>query len=342
MADMSFRFEDDYSKYLNPNRFYSYQNIHTFILIGGRGIGKTTGFVKKSVRNFMKNGEEFVYCRRYKTEIMKAKELLDPIVSGVKTQSIGNGIFSYVHDKVRLGYGCCLSLQQSYKSGINFSRVTTLIYDEAILYSNSRNRYLSDELVALFELISTIFRTRTDYRIFILGNNADMFNPYFAYFNVPRFEDSYIDKNRGLYCELLKNKPELLKQEEETPLYRLVNGTPYGAYHYNNDVLTENVGTIGEKPEKSELIGRIMYNDYTLNIYRFDILGMYVEFRPKQIKDPMTYVLFEHGNPNYVMIDDFRKSSFRTFIENAYYNGTAIYNESKSVTMLQYVLDILR
>lgn len=339
---MKFRFDDDYDKYLNPNRFYSYDNINTYILIGGRGIGKTTGFVKKCIKDFMKTGGEFVYCRRYKTEIMKAKDLLQPIVSGTSVKSIGNGIFAYTHDKVRIGYGVALSLQQSYKSGVDFSRVNTLIYDEAILHVNSTTRYLNDELTALFELISTIFRTRDNYRIFILGNNADMFNPYFAYFNVPKFEGSYMDKQRGLYCELLQNKPQLIEAEQKTPLYRLVNDTPYGAYHYNNEVLTSSTGTISDKPINAELIARLVYNDYTLNIYRTGILEMYVELRPKAIKDNIAIVLYDGGNPNYVNITDFRKSSLRVFVENCYYNGKVSYSESKAITLMGYVLEVLR
>ena len=101
-------------------------------------------------------------------------------------------------------------------------------------------KYLPDEIHAFFELVSTITRTRKNYKIIIIGNNADIFNIYFDYFKVPSFDGIYVDKTRGLYCELSKINPDLLKVEQETPLYKLVNGTPYGEYHYNNKPLTKN------------------------------------------------------------------------------------------------------
>ena len=93
-----------------------------------------------------------------------------------------------------------------------------MIFDEAILPRGGSYRYLDNEIEMLFELISTVFRDRTDYRIFILGNNADIFNPYFDYFSIPPFERSYIDVDRGLYCELAKDMPKAIECKSYMPV----------------------------------------------------------------------------------------------------------------------------
>ena len=61
--------------YFNFNRIFSYNYCSTFILIGGRGIGKTTGACIKVAKNYIKKDEQFVYVRRYKNEIKKSKTI---------------------------------------------------------------------------------------------------------------------------------------------------------------------------------------------------------------------------------------------------------------------------
>lgn len=228
ITPMRFKIDRNSNEYLSTARFYSDPALWLFLLTGGRGIGKTTNLVGDAINDFMKNGNEFVYVRRYKTELDKCKELLQPIVTDTKTKSIGKGIFQYECNKVRIGYACALSMQSSFKSGVDFSKVNTVIYDEAILMPGSI-RYLPNEVTAFLELLSTIFRTRTGYRVFVLGNNADMFNPYHAYFEIPRFAGRYVDRARGICCEELQHRAALMEVEKKTPLYRLTADTEYGA-----------------------------------------------------------------------------------------------------------------
>ena len=58
----------DKSLFLNLDRIMSYTASWTFIL-GGRGIGKTYGIFKKFIKDFKRNGTQFVYLRRYKEEV---------------------------------------------------------------------------------------------------------------------------------------------------------------------------------------------------------------------------------------------------------------------------------
>lgn len=336
---LTYKFEDDYQAFLNPARFYSDPDLSMYILIGGRGIGKTTGFVKNCLRRWVSKDEEFVYCRRYKTEMMKTKDLLSPIVEGCNTKGIGNGIFQYQYNKVRIGYSVALSMQQSFKSGVDFSKVGTLIYDEALIEEGAQMRYLPHEINALLELISTIFRFRTGYHVFVLSNNADMFNPYFAYFNLPKFKDRYIDKSRALYAEMLPNKAALMKIEEKTPLYRLTKGTAYGDYHYSNEVLSDAKGTIASKPINAELWLRIVYEQYTLNIYRIGIIDMYVEFRDKPIQDDLTYTIMQNEQPNYIDIKRYRENDVKSFVDRSYYKGKVLYSEQKAVALMQQFME---
>ena len=325
--------------YFNFNRIFSYNYCSTFILIGGRGIGKTTGACIKVAKNYIKKDEQFVYVRRYKNEIKKSKTIFSKILLNVKNKGIGSGGFEYIYKGGVFGWAIPLSTAISFKSGINFDRVSTIIFDEAILPRKSPYKYLPDEIHAFFELVSTITRTRKNYKIIIIGNNADIFNIYFDYFKVPTFDGIYVDKERGLYCELSKINPDLLKVEQETPLYKLVNGTPYGEYHYNNKPLTSDEYNIDVKVNTDELLIRLIYNNYTLNVYRHNNYKLFIEFKDKAIKDNISFILYEGNNPNYYYIGLFRKSSIYKWITYAYYNNAVFYDSQKCGEIFKIIME---
>ena len=341
IKEITLKIMPDYTKYVNVNRWFSHSECNIFNIIGGRGIGKTTGMNIHNVIDFKNNGNEFVYARRYITELKKAKTMLNPIVNNVQCRGLGHGLMQWEINKVRIGYGVALTAQQTLKSGVDFSKVKTLIFDEAILPTGGSYRYLSNEVEMLFELISTIFRDRTDYKVFILGNNADMFNPYFAYFNIPKFENIYIDKQRGLYCELCKNSPTLIEAEKKTPLYKLTEGTSYGEYHYNNAVLNETTGRIGIKSPSAKLICRFVYNTVTINFYRQKWNEWFAELKDRQIKDDKAYILMDNNKPNYLYIAQLRKDDVSKLIDVCYYNGYIYFDSQRCSAVFDLIMEVI-
>ena len=58
--------------------YYNYDKIRSYnalmnIIMTNRGFGKTYGFKDIAIKNFLKNGKQFMYVRRYKTDISKEK-----------------------------------------------------------------------------------------------------------------------------------------------------------------------------------------------------------------------------------------------------------------------------
>ena len=343
LVPMKLLIKPDYEKYINVNRWFSYNDINFYVIVGGRGIGKTTGLGIHVLQDWIKDGSEFVYVRRYIKELQKAKGFLAPIGNPEpKVIGLSTGAMAWVHNKKRIGYGLALSSQQSFKSGFDFRNVKTLIYDEAILKRGGMYRYLDNEVEMLFELISTIFRDRTGYRIFILGNNADVFNPYWQYFKIPRFERNYIDKERGLYCEMGSNSPVLLEAEKQTPLYKLTQGTAYFKYHYENEILGhKNEIRIAPKPMKCQLLCRLVANEYTLNIYRVKIDEIYVEIRDKVIKDEVSFVIMSDMELNYYHVQELRNMDVFKFISHMYYLDGAIYESELAYAVMSNVMELL-
>ena len=338
---LDFILKPDFKTYYNINTPLSYNDVYLLLLIGARGTGKTTGVMWYCCNRFQKYGEEFAYVRRYKSELKKCKSLLDKIIGGVSVKGLGEGAFQYEVNRKRVGYGLALSVQQSFKSGINGSKVTNIIFDEGVLVRGGTYRYLDNEVEMFFELISTIVRQRDDYKIWILGNNLDIFNPYYEYFKIPRFDKRYVDKERGIYCEELPTSEYLLAMEENTPLYKISKGTTYHDYHYGNKILVKEKVCIGNKDPKAPLLCRIVYNSCTLNIYGLKGYKMYVEYRDKIINDKYSYIIMENNKPNYLFAKVYRDSNIKKYIDICYYQKDTIYNSEKASAVMSTFMEII-
>lgn len=337
------KLSNDSDVYYNP-RYALSREAFMIVSIGGRGIGKTTGWLIEAVKKRIKRGEEFIYCRRYKPELkaFESKNTLDTIVDNVTIQKDGLGGSIYKIGDDTIGYGIALSVANAYKSA-DFSRVGMIIYDEAVLPPKSPTRYLPNEMTTLLEFVSTVYRTRTKGRVVILGNNLDLFNPYFNYYSVPLFEEKYFDKKRGLYCELCKNSPKLLEMERKTPLYKLIEGTQYGEYHYENKPLLTKDYLVIRKPSNCSLQCRILVNDNEIAIYLFtnkEGTHMYVETCNKIIKDNITYEIYNKGVVNYIAVQLYKRK-IKNFVGRYYFSDNIAYSDEKAGAIMTWVTNNL-
>lgn len=69
-----------------------------------------------------------------------------------------------------VGYAMTLSTAQDLKS-TNFSKVTSIIFDEFIIEEGQKKYYLSNEVVVFLNLVETIARLR-DIKIFMLRKSG--------------------------------------------------------------------------------------------------------------------------------------------------------------------------
>lgn len=331
--------------YTNANKYYSYvsSGIRFFVLTGGRGTGKTTTWNIAGISSFIKDGSQFVYVRRYKTEMSTFVNTrsLDKVADGIEYRPAGKNITGFYCDNKLMGYGLVLSLQTSLKS-LNFDNVRLIIFDEAILPRGSTYRYLKDEVLNFLNLVHTIVRNRNDYVVVIMGNELDIFNPYFEYFNVPRFEGRYVDKERHLLCEHIKPSPKLVEIMKTTALHDLTQGTTYGDFAFDGKVLLSKQTPVIEKPKNASLKFRLVINDMTLNCYDYynkeeKEIHMFVESRNKVIMDNFTYVILEDNKPNYLYVTKF-KNTWRGYLYAFLYRNKLEYNDYKGSALLESVV----
>ena len=323
----------DYNKILSYNAFINF-------LIGERGVGKTYGASKFVIKQFINKGEEFVYIRRYKSELAKAvPEFFKSIIANDefpnhKLTTKGNKFI--IDDKIA-GYSFSLSTAQSLKS-TNFPKVKNIIFDEFII-EEGQNHYIKNEVENFLGMIESISRMK-DVRIFMLANAVTITNPYFIYFdiNLPYNSDIKTYRDGLILVQYMYNK-EYREAKAQTKFGKLTEGTEYSKYAIENNFRLDNKNFIEKKTGTSRCSFGIKYKDV--------LYGIWFDFNEGKIfvsNDINTTQIFactlSDHTPNTMLLSSMRDyTCWKTFIKN-YKLGNVYYENVKIKNMVQELIRI--
>lgn len=231
--------------YYDPNKTLSKQRLFNFV-IGARGCGKTYGAKKTAIRNFLRKGDQFVYLRRYETEMPLAemRNFFDDIADEFPDASFKawNGLFR-INNEIA-GWYFPLSKATMLKS-IPFPNVKLIIFDEFIIEVGIY-RYLPNEVRTFLECYSTISRDR-DVPVLFLSNAITMTNPYFLYFKLNFEEGQTVKLTKFISVELIQNE-EYTEHVKSTKFGQLIADTEYGEYNMQNKFLLDTDTFIEDLP----------------------------------------------------------------------------------------------
>lgn len=250
-------------------------------LKGTRGVGKTFHFKVKCVLSFLQTGEQFIWLRRYKTELKQDfcnswfSDVLaacnDPDADLTEKQKrilastnveLKNGNILINH---KLG-GYYFALTQSLtKKSVAYPDVTRLIFDEYLIPRGSAYHYLQSEFIQFMELVSTIGRTRNNFHVFCIGNNLSWTDPYSIALGMRPTNKRFTPiKNpitgKANICMEMYYDPEFEKIMNDTAFGQIVMGTEYGDYAIKNISLDDNNDFIKPRSKDAELRFAIRYN----------------------------------------------------------------------------------
>lgn len=223
--------------------WYNYDKINSYnallnIILTNRGYGKSYGITKQVIKKFLKKGEQFVYCRRYKTELNDFDKFFDAIRNDFPEHKFEiKGKVAYIDGKV-CGFAIPLSVSQKFKS-VPFPFVTTIIFDEFIIDSNVIH-YLNNEVEVFLDLFETVARKRDNVRAYLLANNISEVNPYFIYFNIiPRKNERFTLARDGELVVDISTNDDFINEKKNTKFGKLIKGTKYSDYSIDNKSLRD-------------------------------------------------------------------------------------------------------
>lgn len=247
-------------KYYNIGELLSRNGIINFV-IGPRGNGKTYGAKKWAIKDFLNNGKQFIYLRRYSNELKNAQNFFDDIgkefpdvqfrVNGHTAECSTSTDSDGKAEWRTMGTFIALSVSQQVKS-VPFPDVNKILFDEFIL-DNGFVRYLADEVRVFLDFMVTVDRFRDNpVRAVLMANSTSINNPYFAYFGIHVPTDGeFFRTNNGTVVAQFPKSRNYVKSAQSSPLGVLIDGSRYNDYALGNVFFDNTNLLLGKKGANS-------------------------------------------------------------------------------------------
>jgi len=327
--------------YYNFDRVYSYQAKFNFIC-GARGLGKTYGAKDKVIKKFLRLGEQFIYLRRFKTEMRAAKAFFDDIAhtfDGMMFRMNGDQ-FEVCREPQKdrkkndwevMGYAIALSTAQNQK-GRAFPRVRTIIFDEFII-EKGLVHYLPDEATVMTNFYSTVDRNRNNTRVLFLANSISIENPYFIKYRIrPNAVGELIVSHKSpttgrpfIVAHFVDSK-EFNAAVYKTEFGEFIEGTEYADYALGNEFADNHELMIGRKPSDSEYAYTLETRDGTFSVWYYRKEGLFY-LQEKLPGQQLKYTLL----PNKVDTDNrllVKNDEILRMLRSSFKNGLMRFDES--------------
>lgn len=323
------------SKYYDLSGLLSYNKILNFV-IGQRGGGKTFASKKWCINDFLKTGREFVWVRRYKTELRKLKNNFwnDIIGSGLfpDVEFSVKGTTLYINNKI-CGYLVALSTSAQEKSTA-YPNVTKIIFDE-FMVDKGQIRYLPDEVDTFLNLMDTIIRDRNNCRAVLIANNIQVTNPYFDYFKIRGDQTKRFVTSDSICIEFYTG--DVYAQERlKTKFGQLIKDTEYGDFSLYNQPLLDNPQFIGERTKNSVFCYALLWKGVYLGVWidhKQDVLYLSDKYDKSGLIFSLTT---DDHQPKMLYLKQFKQLSQIKQLKYAYSVGSLIFENQM---IKRYFLD---
>lgn len=331
---------------MNKNFFYngrkmlSYNCLYNF-LIGNRGGGKTYWCKDYAIKDYLKNGKQFIYLRRFDSEFDEGKKekFLEDIEHTFEGHVFKIKGYTLFCDKKPMGFFCALSKGQTFKS-VPFPNVDKIIYDEFIIDKKSGRRYISDEITTFLDFYETVARLRNDVRVFFVANSVSMMNPYFAYFKIFNLQPKGFKRfGKEILVETIANE-KYIEAKKNTRFGQIIKGTAYEKYSVENNFLRDNSNTmIGKKSGKAHLRFTLKYLGKKYGVWIDYSIGKYIVSNSINGDCPLNYaVTLDDHTENTLLTKGSKSYAIGHFIDN-FKIGNVLF---ETVQLKAIFLDIIR
>lgn len=219
------------------------------IILGGRNIGKTWAFKRRTYRRALKKGKKTVWVRRTKAEaaecaatFYESKDLqeycgisLYDKNSNPKGNVRANGRRIFIKRGGRWVWFVKIIALSEYKTMRSADDIDTdtIIFDEFTTTPEKYAMYRGNEAQDLLDLVISVMRQH-EIKVFLLGNKESVSNPILQYFNIPpiplKWQGIRTFKNGTIALQQINDG---VKNNPNTFLDRvnlMLSGTAYGDY----------------------------------------------------------------------------------------------------------------
>ncbi len=342
--------------YYDWNKTLSYDAEVTMI-VGERGIGKTYGMRLQHVNDYIQRGHRFMQLCRHKNQ-------LADFVSDFMTKQQADGYFTdyvfkfdtrraYIAEKADkpkwelYGYFGSLSQAQAIKNNSNsYNRVKRVVLDEAIIDKriDKIHDYYRNEVGILSSIVDSVSRERPGNtkqvkpRIVLMGNAADLMNPYFARYKIYNPEYGYTwHDNKRMLLHYTDNKEYGKAKSNETVAGHLIQGTDDELIASNNTFIFGTDDYVEEKPKHAKFYMGLVYLGDKFGIWIDEKNGYYyITNKIPNNASPVFALTTEDNRVNYIMGGKANKA-LKGFMNFYYYDMLRFQN----IGVKQKFVDVL-
>ena len=326
--------------YYSRNDLLSYNALFNFV-VGERGTGKTYQFKDWAISDFIKNKNQFVYVRRYKTEFKDIGNFFDDIMKKYPEHefSVAHGKF-YI-DKEIAGFYIPLSTSITKKS-VAYPNVNKIGFDEFIL-EKSTLHYLPNEVNAFLGLYETIARDRNNVRVMFMANSVTLINPYFLFFDlqVSKTKRFWTFKNNDLVVELT-DLEEFKQHKKQTRFAKIIDGTEFSKYSIDGEFTGDNYEFIQSKTPNSYYCFTLVYKGESLGVWCDSKLGLMFVSNKVDLTYPLKYAITTNDHkPNMIVLSNKYSREKIKVLTKIYEYGCLRYESLKIKSMMFEIFKLL-
>lgn len=326
--------------YYSRNDLLSYNALFNFV-VGERGTGKTYQFKDWAISDFIKNKNQFVYVRRYKTEFKDIGNFFDDMIKKYPNHkfSIAQGKF-YIDKKVA-GFYIPLSTSITKKS-VAYPNVNKIGFDEFIL-EKSTLHYLPNEVNAFLGLYETVARDRNNVRVMFMANSVTLINPYFLFFDlqVSKTKRFWTFKNNDLVVELT-DLEEFKQHKKQTRFAKIIDGTEFSKYSIEGEFTGDNYEFIQSKTPNSYYCFTIVYKGESLGVWCDSKLGLMFVSSKVDLTYPLKYAITTNDHkPNMIVLSNKYSREKIKVLTKIYEYGCLRYESLKIKSMMFEIFKLL-
>ena len=338
--------------YLDFNKPLSYNALLSFI-ITERGLGKSYGSKKYVAKHFIKKKKQFVYLRRYKTELKEAmlKNNVPIFWEQIKNDpELKDHKFTNKKDTMYIdgelsGFAMPLSIANILKSS-TYENVDTIIFDEFLIDKGSYH-YLQNEVVQLLDVIETVARLR-DIRVIFLGNAISITNPYFTFFNLTLPYNSEVkiakrdnDGNPLIIIYYAKNQ-KYRDVKKASRFGQLIADTEYGKYAIDNEFLRDSKTFIRKKSKQCKFYFILVINGKHYGVWSDYKEGMIYISNDYDPNCPVKFSINHNDHDENTLLIRTRTSPFfKSIIEHYRLARLCFENQQIKNNVMEYLVKFL-
>lgn len=330
--------------YYEIDRTLSYGALFNLVN-GGRGIGKSYGWKKKAIRDFLKYGKQFGYIRRYQSEIETVQESLFNDI--MKNDEFPGHLIKYEKgvwtvDDEEAGYPFALTATKDYKSS-SFPNVYNLLFDEYII-EKGRSGYLKNEPNKLLDLYETIARSREGVILFMFANAITMNNPYTLAW------DLYLPKNKRVYkrpdipilFELAQTSAEFKEMKEQTAFGKISRALGYAEYAVDNKFYLDSESVILKKGKNTRFYFKFVWKGKTYGVWFDNDSGYVIVSYDLDPYSTLTFTVDKDSiNGTVAYVKQYEKHPYFKRLKEAFYSNNLGYESEKIQTEIKGMLEFI-